>query len=62
MQAGKIVSEKLRQILGGFIHWPGGFFYSEVKSLQKTAESIIFRELFADTDSTSLQTICSNRA
>ena len=40
---------------------PGGAFYSEFRSLQKRAYSLILGELFPDTTSTNLDTICINR-
>jgi len=61
-QAGSSLSEKLREKNLGVTPQPGGAFYSEFKLLQKEVYSVIFGTLFPDTDSTSFNTICSERA
>jgi len=61
-QAGANLTSKFAEKNLGVAPPPGGVFFSEFKALQKTVYSEIMGELFPDNVSTSINTICVNRA
>jgi len=61
-QAGRNLTRKFIEKNLGVAPRPGGAFFSEFKALQKTAYSELMGDLFPDNATTSINTICINRA